>query len=229
MIVYLGDIRLKDMIAIAFESSGGKASVAISRDGVILAQAEHLARHGHAAWLLTLARDALAEAGLTAADCDIVLGGRGPGSFTGIRVALAAAKGLGLGLGIPARGLSSLEAMAAAVADGANHVAAIADSRRGSVFLALVGPDGEILEPPQDLTPEAAGKRLAATAPGLIITGHVDLVPMIAGMETCQVITAEPEAAQLCQYFSSSGDIDPAAMPLEPLYLAPPLLGPSGP
>ena len=100
---------MKDMIAIAFESSGGKASVAISRDGVILAQAENLARHGHAAWLLTLARDALAEAGLTAAECDVVLGGRGPGSFTGIRVALAAAKGLGLALGMPARGCPALK------------------------------------------------------------------------------------------------------------------------
>ena len=219
---------MKDMIAIAFESSGGKASVAISRDGVILAQAENLARHGHAAWLLTLARDALAEAGLTAADCDVVLGGRGPGSFTGIRVALAAAKGLGLALGMPARGLSSLEAMAAGVADGVHHVAAIADSRRGSFFMALTCPDGETLEPPQDLTPEAAGQKLASAGPGLIITGHVDLLPMIDGMEAHQVIAAEPDAAHLCRYFTNFSDIDTAALPLEPLYLAPPLLGPSG-
>ena len=216
------------MIAIAFESSGGKASVAISRDGNILAQAENPARHGHAAWLLTLARDALAEAGLNAADCDIVLGGRGPGSFTGIRVALAAAKGLGIACDIPVRGLPSLEAMAAAAGDGAHDVAAVADSRRGSIFVVLVGADGQTLEPPQDLSPEAAGDMLAQAGPGLIITGHVDLLPMLAEIEPHQVVAAEPDAADLCRYFSSHGDTGAAAMPLEPLYLAPPLLGPSG-
>ena len=96
------------------------------------------------AWLLTLARDALAEAGLTAADWMLCWGPR-PGVIYRHSCCSCAAKGLGLALGMPARGLSSLEAMAAGVADGAHHVAAIADSRRGSVFMALTGPDGESL------------------------------------------------------------------------------------
>lgn len=51
---------------------------------------------------------------------------------------------------------------------------------------------------------------------------------MIDGMEAHQVIAAEPDAAHLCRYFTRFSDIDTAALPLEPLYLAPPLLGPSG-
>ena len=80
---------------LAFESSADQASAAIIADG-IARQHVHAARHGHAALITELARAALEEAGLSAREVTHVAAGRGPGSFTGIRVALAAAKGLRL-------------------------------------------------------------------------------------------------------------------------------------
>ena len=80
-------------VILAIESSADMASAAVLANGAVVQRA-HRARHGHAAQITELARGALAEAGISADDLTHVVAGRGPGSFTGIRVALAAAKDL---------------------------------------------------------------------------------------------------------------------------------------
>ncbi|MGC6484739.1 MAG: tRNA (adenosine(37)-N6)-threonylcarbamoyltransferase complex dimerization subunit type 1 TsaB [Candidatus Puniceispirillales bacterium] len=217
----------RDDILIGFESSGGKASVAISRGRALLARHEKVARHGHATWMLTLARDALAEAGLQPEDCTAVVAGRGPGSFTGIRVALAAAKGLGLALGVPAYGLPSLEAMAHAAGDGVHPVAALGDSRRGSVFVDCRDPDGQPMAAVQDLAPEAVASVLAEAGSSWIITGHIAAVPGLEALSPHALIADDPDAGHLCGLFDKLAGANPADWPLDPLYLSAPLLGPA--
>ena len=85
--------RRDDFVILALESSADRASAAVVRTGMPGIQHLHEARHGHAALISELARAALAEAGVEPDEITHVAAGRGPGSFTGLRVALAAAKG----------------------------------------------------------------------------------------------------------------------------------------
>jgi tRNA threonylcarbamoyladenosine biosynthesis protein TsaB len=228
--------RLKKVPAsatlLALECSAGLASAAVMRQGEVLAMEEHAADHGHAAWLLTLARDALASAGIDQWELDAVLAGRGPGSFTGIRVALAAAKGLALALDIPGYGIGSLEALAAYAGDGKTSIAALGDTRRRSFFVAAFRPDGSSMGPIADLTSEAVVSHLAGAADNWIIIGHeaADMASRLdkAGVSAFPSPKAEAHASHLLRYFAEVTDFSSTALELEPLYLAAPILGPGG-
>jgi len=218
---------------LALESSAGLASAAVMRRGEVLAVAEHAAAYGHAAWLLSLAGEALASAGVVRPEIDAVVAGRGPGSFTGIRVALAAAKGLALALGIPGYGLDSLAALAAFSADGARPVAALGDTRRRSLFVACFKVDGTVMDPIADLAEDAAAEYLAARGDDWLVTGH-DAALMATRLNAIGVTaTAVPESAPharhlLACFAAMDAASATSALPLEPLYLAAPILGPTG-
>jgi len=89
--------------------------------------------------------------------------GRGPGTFTGLRVGIATARGLSLSLGIPVRGVCTLDALARGIAERADGAAALAviDGFRGEVFAALYGPGGERLWEPFVSRPAGLVERLA--------------------------------------------------------------------
>lgn len=89
--------------------------------------------------------------------------GRGPGSFTGIRISLATARGLAASTGLPVRGVCTLDAYGLALR-GAGEAGvsrlAVLDARRGEVFAALYGEGGERLWDPLVLSPEGLLARL---------------------------------------------------------------------
>ena len=128
------------MLILAFDTATPEASVAIARDGEVFGE-----RSSQAVRVLADADELLHSAGLTPADLDAMAVGVGPGSFTGVRVGLAAARGLSLALDLPVAGLSTLGALAAA-APGAIPVI---DARRGDVFTLLAGRPAVL--PPADL------------------------------------------------------------------------------
>ena len=217
---------------LALECSAGLASAAVMHKGEILAMTEHAADHGHAAWLLPLAKKALASADIDRRDLDAVLAGRGPGSFTGIRVALSAAKGLALALDVPGYGLGSLDALAAHAADGRKHIAALGDTRRRSCFVAGFRPDGSSLGPIADLSGEDIADHLARFAEDWIIIGHeaeaTALMLEKNGLAASTFLQAEANASHLLRFFTGMTDLTLSDLRLEPLYLAPPILGPKG-
>ncbi|MBA3808020.1 MAG: tRNA (adenosine(37)-N6)-threonylcarbamoyltransferase complex dimerization subunit type 1 TsaB, partial [Solirubrobacterales bacterium] len=99
------------------------------------------AHPGHATRLLDMARLLLEQAGVGWREIDRIAAGVGPGTFTGLRVGVASARGLAQSLGVELLGVSSLQALAAAVLtpDRAErtpgeHVLAVIDARRGEVF-----------------------------------------------------------------------------------------------
>ena len=223
---------------IAFEASAQSSSVAVMRDGVVVAETRHDACYGHAAWIAELARKCIKQAEIEPQEITAVLGGRGPGSFTGIRVALAAAKGFMLARGVSGYGFSSLLAMAQSASNGDHPVAAVVESRKGTFFVLALAKDGILHKPPQSVSPEDIGHYLAGlvkfnTGNHWHITGHT-----IAGIDsqfeqngiTADFHRAEPLASHLCVAFNRLpkpiSDKNRADLALEPLYLSPPLLGP---
>lgn len=155
--------------------------------------------------------------------------GRGPGTYTGLRVGIATARALGLSRGLPVRGVCSLDALGRALAErpgSAPRLAAL-DARRGEVFSALYSPAGERLWGPLVSAPEELAERLAGlpapplaagsgavrfrqqlTDGGAEVPDDADAVHRIAARHVCALAASEPDA----------GDDEPVA----PIYLRPP-------
>lgn len=127
------------MIILALESSAKSASVAVSKDGALLAQSFQNSGLTHSCTLLPMAEDLLKNAGLKMSDIDTVAVARGPGSFTGIRIGVSAAKGLCWGADKSAVGVSTLEAMAwnGEYAPEGSIICCAMDARRNQVYNAL--------------------------------------------------------------------------------------------
>jgi tRNA threonylcarbamoyladenosine biosynthesis protein TsaB len=137
------------MLVLALDTALDRTAVAVT-DGRRLAVVRSQAMdRGHAERLFAMIADALSEAGLTVGSMDRIAVTVGPGSFTGIRVALAAARGLALATGRPVVGVGTLEALRASCPEPPDGpVLAAIDARRGEVYAALFDRDGDVLEAP---------------------------------------------------------------------------------
>ena len=89
------------MKILALETSAKAVSVAVVEDGAVLAAAYQNIGLTHSVTLMPLMDGMLHNAGLTAADMDLIAVAAGPGSFTGLRIGVSAAKGLAWALGLP--------------------------------------------------------------------------------------------------------------------------------
>lgn len=121
---------------LALDTSTLLAAAALGRrDGASFA-AEPDSGRRHASGLLPAVRGLLRSAGISARDLDAVAVGLGPGSFTGLRVGLAAAKALAYAVGCPLAGLDSLEVVAQNAPDDALSVRVASDAQRGELYVA---------------------------------------------------------------------------------------------
>ena len=160
--------RVTEPVILAFEASGDQASAAVLTADGRQSVHHHMARHGHAAVITGLAELALQDCATDASGITHVTAGCGPGSFTGIRVALAAAKGFQIACNAVPVGLSCLAVMAhtatagpatadPATAGSAGHdaqtVLATADTRRGSFFCQAFDANGAALGAILDVDP----------------------------------------------------------------------------
>lgn len=114
------------MLILAFDTATDRATSALVGDGEVLGE-----RVSRASTLLEDVDALLRQAGAHAGDLDALALGTGPGSFTGIRIGLAAARGLALALDLPAAGVSTLDALAA----GAPGALPVIDAKRREVFV----------------------------------------------------------------------------------------------
>src|SRR5438105_15179196 len=138
------------MLMLAFDTATRVATSALVDDGEVLGE-----RVSRAQLLLEDVDALLRQGGAHPRDLDGVVVGVGPGSFTGVRIGLAAARGLALSLDLPGAGVSTLAALAA----GAPGAVPVVDARRSEVF-ALVDGEPSVLAP-EDLT----------IAPGTVCVG----------------------------------------------------------
>ena len=125
------------MRLLAFETSAKAASVALTEDGKLLAESYQNTGMTHSQTLMVMAEDLLKTAGLTVRDVEAVAVAAGPGSFTGIRIGVAAAKGFAWGGELPCYGVSTLEAMARSLGVWDGYVLPVMDARRSQVYNAL--------------------------------------------------------------------------------------------
>ena len=239
-------------VILAFEASTNQLSVAVYADGMIRAMKLAEAAVGQAASLVPLAVSALAEADIGFAMISHVAAGRGPGSFTGLRVSLAAAKGVCLAHDLPGLGISGLEALAYSCGDeeGDLPILCLADTRRGNVYAQFFAvdmtPQGDIFEAQVEqlplLVPSAFGQEAIllagyggqAAAAAFISAGRqvrlaggrmisADIISAVAADQGVDDISVDAGMiASLAAHHLARDKISP----LTPLYLADPRLGP---
>ena len=162
---------------LAFDTSGPWCAACVLAGGTVLAMREEAMPRGQAERLMPMVAEMLEEAGLGWSDPDALGVGTGPGTFTGVRIAVAAARGLALARGIPAVGVTALEA-AALHADGAPAAASAGPGwfgvqepggaprlvPEGGVPAGAVGWAPGVLRPPEPIAVAIA--RIAAARPG---------------------------------------------------------------
>ncbi len=173
------------MRLLAIDTAGPACAVAILRaeGGALeaLALASESLGKGHAERLMPMIEAALAEAGVVFSDLDRIAVTTGPGSFTGVRVGVAAARGLALALDIPAVGVGSLDALALPVVrrGDAGTVVAALDARRGEVFaLAKDLGSGKALFGATAASAALLAAKLTEARPPLLLIGAG--APMVA-------------------------------------------------
>lgn len=130
------------MLILAFETSAKAGSVALLQDGVLLGESYQNTGLTHSQTLMAMAESMLMQCGKTPQQVEAVAVAAGPGSFTGVRIGVAAAKGFAWGNNIPCYGVSTLEAMAENLAVYSGYVLPVMDARRSQVYTALFRADG---------------------------------------------------------------------------------------
>ena len=163
-------------LVLAFDCAVSGLGIAVVRDGARLAG---LAEGGRdqAARLLPAIETVLGEAGVGRRELSLIAVTIGPGSFTGVRVGLAAARGLAVGLGVPLAGLATTSVLLAQATPRGRAVVAAIDSRLGDWFCAIAEGEGEPV-PFVAAAPELA-TRLGRRACLVIGSGAQTLVPQL--------------------------------------------------
>jgi tRNA threonylcarbamoyladenosine biosynthesis protein TsaB len=170
------------MIVLGLDAAGAGCGVAVRRGGRVLATRTEAMAQGHAVRLMPLVLEVLAEAGVVPGEIDLFGVTTGPGSFTGLRVGLAAVGGLALGAGKKTVGIPSFDAVLADLAPVAAGTILVAlDGRRAEPFARLFDAGGRPLGEPLCLP---AAELAVLIPPGpLTVAGdgaHL-LLPALAG------------------------------------------------
>lgn len=154
----------------------------------------------------------------------------GPGSFTGLRVGIAAARAIGLACEVPVVGVSTLAALAAPLIleQGCEMVATSIDARHGRVYFAAFGLDGRIVLEPRIASARDAARALGATRVRLAGSGAA-LVAIEAAKAGGNVEIDDENLVPDIVFVARLGLLaDPLQAPPRPLYLKAPDAKPSG-
>ena len=218
------------MTELLLETTTEVCSVALARDGRIIASHDEMQAHQHASRLTIFIRDVVRRAGVKLTDLDRIVLSDGPGSFTGLRVGAATAKGLCVALpGLALATVPTLDALAAACGHPRNHVLATLNSRRGEVYGRLYGPGGDPLTEVMNVRltePDWQSTTLGRhRVDRLVVTGPGQERVRKIGEPSGAVSFLSPThcaAGNLLAPASAPKTVDPASY--EPFYLNPPFV-----
>lgn len=215
---------------LAFDTGSPLTSVALARDGAVIAE-EAIERTPTSESLLATVDSVLARAGAVPRDLRAVCVLRGPGSFTGLRIGLATALGLHQALAVPVATMPTLRVLAESVAAGAvaARIVAVVDALRGEWFAQPFrrDPGGAIQEEGPPRLVDAIGLRALG---GALVVGFGAGRLGTGGDLDAAVEAREPGglAAVAAQLAATWPVWDPALL-TQPLYLRPPPTTPPAP
>jgi tRNA threonylcarbamoyladenosine biosynthesis protein TsaB len=212
------------MRILAIEGALARCSAAVLADGQVLAARSAEGARGQPALLPPMAAEVLAQAGLRATALDAVAVGVGPGGFTGLRAAIALAEGIARAAGVPLIGVTTGEALEAALPAGlraGRATWAVVDNRRGRVVLECFAagaatPGAPIVAAMDDLPP--------ATGPVLLLgDAALDVAAALAARgDAAEALPGLPEASAVARVARRriAGDLPPRDG--APVYAEPP-------
>ena len=209
---------------LGFDTALGACSAAIVDGARVLAQESAVLRRGHAEALMPMIEAVRGAAGLAFADLDLLAVTIGPGTFTGLRVGLAAARGLALAAARPLVGITTLEALAAGAAAPTAVFVAI-DARRGELYGQAFAADRTPLGRPAVLAVDRAARAVPPGPVAIIGSGTNQIMAALtaAGRDDARpaATPVDPDAVVVARLAQRRGP--PAdAGPVRPLYLRQP-------
>ena len=221
------------MLILSIEQSTQQGSLAILQGTTVIADRVWTDTRFHSRHLFVVLADALTEAALAVRDVDVFVVGLGPGSYTGLRMAVSAASSMALPDGKPVFGLSSAEALAAATFASlpkSTPVLVVGDARRDSLWMGLFNPEDSIATQPTEwkLGP-------ISDVPDVLREGGVIVTPdwtklgsllhnVCSGRQNLCLIeeTRFPSATALAGLAARRLTAGMPSLPLLPIYLHPP-------
>jgi tRNA threonylcarbamoyladenosine biosynthesis protein TsaB len=199
-------------LTLAVDTTAEFGSIALANDSEVLEEVLLHEWNGFSAALFGQIEALLGRQRLALTDVGLFAGASGPGSFTGVRVGLAAMKGLAEVLGKPAAAVSNLEALA--TFGSAEARAVVIDARRGEIFGALYSANGQALIPETVIRFPAFLQLLGERDFEWICADFAPFLPAIAGtrFRNMPVVTAPRALAGRIALLAPDRQCEPAAI-----------------
>jgi tRNA threonylcarbamoyladenosine biosynthesis protein TsaB len=208
------------MLILALETALSRCSAALWRDGELVAERRLDLARGHSESLLPMVAKIMAESGVAFSALSRIAVTTGPGSFTGVRIGLAAARGLALACNIPAIGVTTLEcvAYAAAPESKSRPILAVLDAGRPDLFAQAFDASGVARTAISASPPDQIA--LAIREAPFVVAGNAEarLRPLV-GDRPVEFIAAVPDAAEVA---SLAALREPSRQMPAPVYIHPP-------
>lgn len=212
------------MKLLGIDTALNACAAAIIDGDVVLARVVSAGGRGNAERLLPVIEQARLQARIELSDLDGIAAAIGPGSFTGIRTALATARALGLALDRPVWGITTTETLAQAAAQAGKATVAVIDARRDELYIqcfaaASSGPGAALTEPQLLRIGDAAA--ILPAGPGVLVGSGSDILKTAAARDDLVLSAIEPDPDPVLVARLAMMRPRPAKPPA-PLYIRPP-------
>jgi tRNA threonylcarbamoyladenosine biosynthesis protein TsaB len=217
-------------VVLGLDSAGSGCSVVVASGETVLGSESDTAMHGQAEKLLPMVDSVMRSAGLPASALDVIAVTVGPGSFTGIRIGLAAARGISHATGARVIGVTGFEAVVAGLAGsspGVGFVLIALESRRADLYVQLFDHAHVALEDPTATMPAALNERLTGiigAAPLLVAGDAAQRAARTLSQRPDTIVAAgsAPDAAGVLRAVLCRWPLPAQSAKPVPLYLRPP-------
>jgi tRNA threonylcarbamoyladenosine biosynthesis protein TsaB len=188
------------------ETATALCSVGLFADGKILAQRETLEEKSHASMLTAFIDDLIKEQNIRISDLDAIAVGKGPGSYTGLRIGVSAAKGLCYGAGLPLIAISTLKILFRSALSALNTTPGknslfcpMIDARRMEVYSCIYDEYGNEIEPIAAVIIDKSSFRQHLDEKIIYFFG--------SGMEKCRDVLDHPNAVFIPDIYPHAGSL----------------------